>query len=232
MLLCFQVCKHVNIWKVSPVLLNLHSISFPKQQCSETNQYRKLFSTWEKHLINKIISNMNKKNIWVLDCVGCQLSLNATELYSPLNQSVQTQTSKDLIKLLEAWRKLRYSWLLLGFHLCWPSCTTVWYASPCLQLKDLQDKYSECEDMLREAREDIKNLRNKSLPNSTVQRYTSLATVLPMDSLAAEIEGTFRKGLDTPAPSEYKWACYFVCACFHMCTTLLEFLSTIQFLAR
>ncbi|KAM3624478.1 uncharacterized protein V6R79_023979 [Siganus canaliculatus] len=72
------------------------------------------------------------------------------------------------------------------------------------ELKDLRDKYSECEDMLREAREDIKNLRNKSLPNSTVQRYTALASVLPMDSLAAEIEGTFRKGLDAPAPSEYK----------------------------
>ncbi|XP_037619333.1 trafficking kinesin-binding protein 1, partial [Sebastes umbrosus] len=72
------------------------------------------------------------------------------------------------------------------------------------ELKDLQDKYSQYEDMLREAREDIKNLRNKSLPNSTVQRYTALASVLPMDSLAAEIEGTFRKGLDTPAPSEYK----------------------------
>ncbi|CAG5929019.1 unnamed protein product [Menidia menidia] len=72
------------------------------------------------------------------------------------------------------------------------------------ELKDLRDKYSECEDMLHEAQQDIKNLRNKSLPNSTVQRYTALASVLPMDSLAAEIEGTFRKGLDTPAPSEYK----------------------------
>ncbi|XP_054634576.1 trafficking kinesin-binding protein 1 isoform X3 [Dunckerocampus dactyliophorus] len=72
------------------------------------------------------------------------------------------------------------------------------------QLKDLQDKYSECKDMLHEAREDNKNLRNKSLPNSTVQRYTALASVLPMDSLAAEIEGTFRKGLDTPSSSEYK----------------------------
>uniref|UniRef100_G3Q2Y0 Huntingtin associated protein 1 n=1 Tax=Gasterosteus aculeatus aculeatus TaxID=481459 RepID=G3Q2Y0_GASAC len=72
------------------------------------------------------------------------------------------------------------------------------------ELKDLRDKYSQCGDMLREAREDIKNLRNKSLPNSTVQRYTALASVLPMDSLAAEIEGTFRKGRDNPAPSEYK----------------------------
>lgn len=77
-----------------------------------------------------------------------------------------------------------------------------------LQLKDLQDKYSECEDMLHEAQKDIKNLRNKSLPNSTVQRYTALASVLPMDSLAAEIEGTFRKGLDSPTPSEYKWVCH------------------------
>lgn len=76
--------------------------------------------------------------------------------------------------------------------------------SPCVQLKDLQERYSECKDMLWEAREDIKNLRNKSLPNSTVQRYSSIAAVFPMDSLAAEIEGTFRKGLDSPAPSEYK----------------------------
>ncbi|XP_056136426.1 trafficking kinesin-binding protein 1 [Lampris incognitus] len=72
------------------------------------------------------------------------------------------------------------------------------------EFKDLQDKYSECEDMLREAREDIKNQRNKSLPNSTVQRYSALASVFPMASLAAEIEGTFRKGLDSPAPPEYK----------------------------
>ncbi|XDV51838.1 hypothetical protein PO909_020645 [Leuciscus waleckii] len=72
------------------------------------------------------------------------------------------------------------------------------------ELKELQERYSETEDMLHEAREDIKNLRNKSLPNSTVQRYSTLAAVFPMDSLAAEIEGTFRKGLDSPAPTEYK----------------------------
>lgn len=78
-------------------------------------------------------------------------------------------------------------------------CVSLWR-----QLKELQERYSECEDMLHEAREDIKNLRNKSLPNSTVQRYSTLAAVFPMDSLAAEIEGTFRKGLDSPAPTEYK----------------------------
>ncbi|TSM94707.1 Trafficking kinesin-binding protein 1 [Bagarius yarrelli] len=73
-----------------------------------------------------------------------------------------------------------------------------------IELKDLQERNSECEDMLQETRKEIKNLRNMSLPNSTVQRYSSLAAVFPMDSLAAEIEGTFRKGLDSPAPSEYR----------------------------
>ncbi|XP_063056813.1 trafficking kinesin-binding protein 1, partial [Engraulis encrasicolus] len=72
------------------------------------------------------------------------------------------------------------------------------------ELRDMQEKYSECEDMLREAREVNKNLRNKNAPNSTVQRFSALETVIPMDSLAAEIEGTFRKGIDSPAPSEYK----------------------------
>ncbi|XP_026874156.2 trafficking kinesin-binding protein 1 isoform X3 [Electrophorus electricus] len=72
------------------------------------------------------------------------------------------------------------------------------------ELKDLQERYSECEDMLQEAREDIKNLRNMSLPNSTVPRYSCLAAAFPMGSLAAEIEGTFRKGLDSSTPSEYK----------------------------
>ncbi|KAK1160270.1 trafficking kinesin-binding protein 1-like isoform X1 [Acipenser oxyrinchus oxyrinchus] len=71
------------------------------------------------------------------------------------------------------------------------------------ELSDLQEKYSECEDMLHEAREEIKNLRNKNLPNSTINRYSAL-NVFPMDSLAAEIEGTMRKGLDSPAPPEFK----------------------------
>ncbi|XP_033912917.3 trafficking kinesin-binding protein 1-like, partial [Acipenser ruthenus] len=71
------------------------------------------------------------------------------------------------------------------------------------ELSDLQEKYSECESMLHEAQEDIKNLRNKSLPNSTINHYSTL-NIFPMDSLAAEIEGTMRKGLDSPAPPEFK----------------------------
>ncbi|XP_067825432.1 trafficking kinesin-binding protein 1-like isoform X2 [Heptranchias perlo] len=68
------------------------------------------------------------------------------------------------------------------------------------ELQYLREKYSQCGAMLREAQEEIKNLRNKSMPNSSINRYHTVP-VYPMDSLAAEIEGTMRKGLhlDTAA---------------------------------
>ncbi|CAI9618978.1 unnamed protein product, partial [Staurois parvus] len=69
------------------------------------------------------------------------------------------------------------------------------------ELQDLQEKHRECEEMLHEAQEELKNQRNRSLPNSTISRYSTL-NIFPLDSLAAEIEGTMRKGID--ASSELK----------------------------
>uniref|UniRef100_A0A8C2JQV5 Trafficking protein, kinesin binding 1a n=1 Tax=Cyprinus carpio TaxID=7962 RepID=A0A8C2JQV5_CYPCA len=60
------------------------------------------------------------------------------------------------------------------------------------ELRELEDKYAECMEMLREAQEELKNFRNKTLPLSTPRRFHSLG-LFPMDSLAAEIEGTMRK---------------------------------------
>uniref|UniRef100_UPI00398EE5E6 trafficking kinesin-binding protein 1-like n=1 Tax=Pristiophorus japonicus TaxID=55135 RepID=UPI00398EE5E6 len=72
------------------------------------------------------------------------------------------------------------------------------------ELRELEDKYAECMEMLHEAQEEIKNLRNKTLPNSTPRRYHSLG-LFPLDSLAAEIEGSMRKELQmdcTPAQEQ------------------------------
>ncbi|XP_077169963.1 trafficking kinesin-binding protein 1-like isoform X2 [Paroedura picta] len=71
------------------------------------------------------------------------------------------------------------------------------------ELQDLQEKYVECEAMLHEAQEEIKTLRSRSLPNSTINRHSS-PTFLPLDSLAAEIKGTRRKGTESSGSSEYK----------------------------
>uniref|UniRef100_A0A668A8I9 Trafficking kinesin protein 1 n=1 Tax=Myripristis murdjan TaxID=586833 RepID=A0A668A8I9_9TELE len=65
------------------------------------------------------------------------------------------------------------------------------------ELRELEDKYAECMEMLHEAQEELKNLRNKTLPLSTPRRFHSLG-LFPMDSLAAEIEGTMRKELLHP----------------------------------
>ncbi|XP_039421553.1 huntingtin-associated protein 1 isoform X1 [Corvus cornix cornix] len=70
------------------------------------------------------------------------------------------------------------------------------------QLRDLQEKYAECGGMLQEAQEEVKSLRSRSLPNSTVSRY-SAASLLPVDSLAAEIKGMMRKRTDSSS-SDYK----------------------------
>ncbi|XP_074539250.1 trafficking kinesin-binding protein 1 isoform X2 [Halichoeres trimaculatus] len=67
------------------------------------------------------------------------------------------------------------------------------------ELRELQDKYAECMEMLHEAQEELKNLRNKTLPLSTPRRFHSLG-LFPMDSLAAEIEGTMRKELQMDDP--------------------------------
>ncbi|KAM7082076.1 LOW QUALITY PROTEIN: huntingtin-associated protein 1 [Ciconia maguari] len=70
------------------------------------------------------------------------------------------------------------------------------------ELRDLQEKYAECGGMLHEAQEEVKSLRSRSLPNSTISRYGA-PSLLPVDSLAAEIKGTMRKGTDSSS-SDYK----------------------------
>ncbi|KAM9385243.1 trafficking kinesin-binding protein 1 isoform 2-T2 [Pholidichthys leucotaenia] len=73
------------------------------------------------------------------------------------------------------------------------------------ELQDLEQKYSECIEMLHEAQEELKNLRNRNYPAGTPRRYHPLG-LYPMDSLAAEIEGTMRKelSLDDPECEEQK----------------------------
>ncbi|XP_041811924.1 trafficking kinesin-binding protein 1-like [Chelmon rostratus] len=67
------------------------------------------------------------------------------------------------------------------------------------ELQELEEKYSECIEMLHEAQEELKNLRNRNYPAGTPRRYHPLG-LYPMDSLAAEIEGTMRKELSLDDP--------------------------------
>ncbi|XP_069763252.1 trafficking kinesin-binding protein 1-like isoform X2 [Narcine bancroftii] len=66
------------------------------------------------------------------------------------------------------------------------------------ELVYMQEKCLQCGEMLREAQEEMKDLRNLSVPNSCINRYFTVP-IYPMDSLAAEIEGTMRKGFHIEA---------------------------------
>lgn len=117
--------------------------------------------------------------------------------------------------------------LLVYFCLISSHLISLSFSFPFLQLRELQDKYAECMEMLHEAQEELKNLRNKTLPLSTTRRFHSLGLfpmvssysltclsvlqhlrglslpfccLLLQDSLAAEIEGTMRKELQMDDP--------------------------------
>ncbi|XP_036425641.1 trafficking kinesin-binding protein 2 isoform X3 [Colossoma macropomum] len=62
------------------------------------------------------------------------------------------------------------------------------------ELKELSDRNAECVAMLHESQEEIKELRSKHTPSSGLRRHLSYGHY-PMDSLAAEIEGTMRREL-------------------------------------
>ncbi|XP_029303444.1 trafficking kinesin-binding protein 2 isoform X2 [Cottoperca gobio] len=62
------------------------------------------------------------------------------------------------------------------------------------ELDELADRNAECVEMLHESQEEIRELRNKSTPSAGMRRHLSYG-LYPMDSLAAEIEGTMRREL-------------------------------------
>ncbi|KAM9457162.1 trafficking kinesin-binding protein 1 isoform 2-T2 [Clarias gariepinus] len=68
-----------------------------------------------------------------------------------------------------------------------------------VELQELGEKYLECIEMLHEAQEELKYLRNRSVSAGTPRRCHPLG-LYPMDSLAAEIEGTMRTELSQEHP--------------------------------
>ncbi|XP_072322109.1 trafficking kinesin-binding protein 2 isoform X2 [Eucyclogobius newberryi] len=62
------------------------------------------------------------------------------------------------------------------------------------ELNEVTERNAECLEMLHESQEEIKDLRNQNTPFSRMRRHMSYG-LYPMDSLAAEIEGTMRREL-------------------------------------
>ncbi|KAM6958567.1 trafficking kinesin-binding protein 2 [Tautogolabrus adspersus] len=71
------------------------------------------------------------------------------------------------------------------------------------ELDELADRNAECLEMLHESQEEIRELRNKNTPSAGMRRHLSYG-LYPMDSLAAEIEGTMRRELSVEEEITFK----------------------------
>uniref|UniRef100_A0A3B3VJ16 Trafficking kinesin protein 2 n=1 Tax=Poecilia latipinna TaxID=48699 RepID=A0A3B3VJ16_9TELE len=62
------------------------------------------------------------------------------------------------------------------------------------ELNELAERNAECVEMLHESQDEIRELRSRSSPSSGMRRHLSYG-LFPMESLAAEIEGSMRREL-------------------------------------
>ncbi|XP_007577769.1 trafficking kinesin-binding protein 2 isoform X1 [Poecilia formosa] len=62
------------------------------------------------------------------------------------------------------------------------------------ELNELAERNAECVEMLHESQDEIRDLRSRSSPSSGMRRHLSYG-LFPMESLAAEIEGSMRREL-------------------------------------
>ncbi|XP_070711591.1 trafficking kinesin-binding protein 2 [Pempheris klunzingeri] len=71
------------------------------------------------------------------------------------------------------------------------------------ELNELAERNAECVEMLHESQEEIKELRSKNTPSAGMRRHLSYG-LYPMDSLAAEIEGTMRRELSVEEETAFE----------------------------
>uniref|UniRef100_A0A1A8GTF2 Trafficking protein, kinesin binding 2 n=2 Tax=Nothobranchius korthausae TaxID=1143690 RepID=A0A1A8GTF2_9TELE len=71
------------------------------------------------------------------------------------------------------------------------------------ELNELTERNAECAEMLHESQEEIKVLRGKGAPSAGTRRHFSYG-LYPMDSLAAEIEGTMRRELSAEEETAFQ----------------------------
>lgn len=71
------------------------------------------------------------------------------------------------------------------------------------ELNELAERNAECEEMLHESQEEIKELRSKNTPSAGMRRHLPYG-LYPMDSLAAEIEGTMRRELSVDEQTAFQ----------------------------
>ncbi|XP_072274848.1 trafficking kinesin-binding protein 2 isoform X2 [Pyxicephalus adspersus] len=162
------------------------------------------------HLKTETITYEEKEQQLVIDCVkeiresNAQIGKLTEELSTKSEEIVQyqEQISNMLSQIVDLQHKLKESAIEkeeLRIHL---QASKEAQRQLTAELHDLQDRNAECQGILQETQDELKMLRCKASPSALLRRPQS-CSVFPVDSLAAEIEGTMRKELSLDEESNF-----------------------------
>ncbi|KAM9306002.1 trafficking kinesin-binding protein 2 [Gastrophryne carolinensis] len=154
------------------------------------------------HIKTETITYEEKEQQLVIDCVkeiresNAQICKLTEELACKSEEVVQyqEQISIMLSQMVDLQHKLKESAIEkeeLRIHL---QASKEAQRQLTAELQDVLDRNAECEGILQEAQDELKTLRCKASPSAHLRRPQSYS-VFPVDSLAAEIEGSMRREL-------------------------------------
>ncbi|XP_043091767.1 trafficking kinesin-binding protein 2-like [Puntigrus tetrazona] len=142
----------------------------------------------EQQLVNDCVKELRESNSQMVSLTD-ELSQKSEELIR--HQEEIAQLLSQIVELQQRVKELALEKEELRIHL---QASKEAQRQLTAELKELSDRNAECVGMLHESQEEIKELRSKNTPSAGLRRHLSHG-LYPMDSLAAEIEGTMRREL-------------------------------------
>ncbi|XP_050968048.1 trafficking kinesin-binding protein 2 isoform X2 [Labeo rohita] len=140
----------------------------------------------EQQLVNDCVKELRESNSQMVSLTD-ELSKKNEDLIR--HQEEIAQLLSQIVELQQRVKELALEKEELRIHL---QASKEAQRQLTAELKELSDRNAECVGMLHESQEEIKELRSKNTPSAGLRRHYGL---YPMDSLAAEIEGTMRREL-------------------------------------
>ncbi|XP_059427698.1 trafficking kinesin-binding protein 2 isoform X1 [Carassius carassius] len=158
---------------------------------SEACHLKKETSTYEEkeqQLVNDCVKELRESNSQMVSLTD-ELSQKNEDLMR--HQEEIAQLLSQIVELQQRVKELALEKEELRIHL---QASKEAQRQLTAELKELSDRNAECVGMLHESQEEVKELRSKSTPPAGLRRHPSFG-LYPMDSLAAEIEGSMRREL-------------------------------------
>ncbi|XP_038573450.1 trafficking kinesin-binding protein 2 isoform X3 [Micropterus salmoides] len=167
---------------------------------SEANQLKRDTVTYEEkeqQLVSDCVKELRESNSQMVSLTD-ELSQKNEELLR--HQEEIAQLLSQIVELQHRVKELALEKEELRIHL---QASKDAQRQLTAELNELADRNAECVEMLHESQEEIRELRSKNTPCAGMRRHLSYG-LYPMDSLAAEIEGTMRRELSVEEETTFQ----------------------------